>query len=90
MLIAFLFKFNSLPPQIPFFYSKPSGDSQIVDWWLIFLIPIIMNVLYLLNNFIYKKFFLNNEFVYKIIHYFKIIIVVSFVLIYLKILFLIT
>ena len=39
MFISFFFKLNKLPPEIPLFYSKASGDSQIADWWLIFLIP---------------------------------------------------
>jgi len=90
MLIAFFFKLQSLPPQIPLFYSKPVGDSQVADWWFIFLIPLIMNFLYYINGFIYKKFFAENIFIEKVIYHFKIILVISFTLIYLKILFLIT
>jgi len=90
MLIAFFFRLKTLPPQIPLFYSRPVGDAQIADWWLIFLIPVLMNVLYYINNLIYKKFFFENEFAYKIIYYFKIVLIVSFTLIYLRILFLIT
>jgi|SRR3989344_2832952 len=90
MFISFLFKLNKLPPEIPLFYSKASGDSQIADWWLIFLIPALMNFLYYLNSYIYKKFFLGNEFVENIIYYFKLFLISSFTFIFIKILFLVT
>ena len=90
MFISFLFKLNKLPPEIPLLYSKASGDSQIADWWLIFLIPALMNFLYYLNSYIYKKFFLGNEFVENIIYYFKLFLISSFTFIFIKILFLVT
>ena len=90
MFISFLFKLNTFPPEIPLFYSRPSGDPQIADWWLIFSIPLLMNALYYLNTYIYKKFFLGNEFVENITYYFKLFLISSFTLIFIKILFLIT
>lgn len=90
MLISFLFKLNKFPPEIPLFYSRPSGDPQIADWWLIFLLPLLLNALYYLNTYIYKKFFLGNEFVENITYYFKLFLISSFTLIFIKILFLIT
>ena len=90
MLIAFFFRLKTMPPQIPLFYSRPAGDAQIADWWFIFLIPVLMNILYYVNSYVYKKFFQGNLFVEKVIYYFKIILIVSLTLIYLKILFLIS
>jgi len=89
MILAFLFKFRSLPPQIPLFYSKPLGETQLVDWWFIFLLPLLLDCLYLLNFLVYKRFFANNQFVKTFLYYFKLFLIVSFTIIFLKILFLI-
>ncbi len=92
MILVFIFKFNRLPPQIPLFYSLPLGESQLVDTWLIFLLPIIMNIFYFINNYFYKKFFLfseNNLYknIFKITNYF---LIIGFTLIFIKIIFLIS
>lgn len=90
MFLTFLFKSGTLPPQIPLFYSRPQGEFQLTEWWYIFLIPVLMNGLFFLNTFLYAKFFEGNDFVKIFIRYFKIFLIVSFSLIYLKIIFLIT
>jgi len=89
MILAFLFKFNHLPPQIPLFYSKPTGESQLAEWWFIFVLPLILDCLYLLNFLIYKKFFFENQFVNFFIYYFKLFLIIVFTVIFLKIIFLI-
>ncbi|MFH1826908.1 MAG: hypothetical protein ABH812_00535 [bacterium] len=90
MLLSFFFKLSKLPPEIPFFYSKAAGDAQIADWWFIFLLPLLMNLLFYANSYIYKRYFLGNEFVEKIIYYFKLLLITSFTLIFVKIIFLVT
>jgi hypothetical protein len=83
-------RFSSIPPQLPLFYSQPFGEDQLVDWWMIFVLPIIMNLLYFINSFVYKKYFPGNEFVKKIIDYLNIFICISFTLIFIKIILLVT
>ncbi len=90
MLLAFLFKLNQLPPQIPLFYSKATGDAQLADWWFLILIPILLNIFYALNTYVYKKFFLDNIFIKNTIFYLKLFLIISFTIIFLKIIFLIT
>ena len=49
--IAFLFwKFNSLPPQVPLYYSLPWGESQLTQTSLLFLLPTISLVLLLIDH----------------------------------------
>ncbi|MBI4225840.1 hypothetical protein HY612_01885 [Candidatus Roizmanbacteria bacterium] len=90
MIFVLAFKFNSLPPQIPLFYSKSLGEDQLADTWFILILPLFMNLLFFLNNFFYRRFYRNNIFVKKIFHYLNLLIIVSFTLIFAKIIFLIT
>ncbi|OGK17909.1 hypothetical protein A3G67_05025 [Candidatus Roizmanbacteria bacterium RIFCSPLOWO2_12_FULL_40_12] len=90
MLLAVVFKFTSLPPQIPLFYSRPQGELQLGEWWLIFLIPLLMNGLFLLNTFAYHRFFGENEFVKTFFYYIKLFIIIAFTVIFLRIIFLVT
>jgi len=90
MVITFFFKLSKLPPEIPLFYSRAAGDAQIADWWMIFLLPLLMNLLFYANTFVYKRFFLGNEFVEKVIYYFKLLLISAFTLIFVKIIFLVT
>ena len=90
MLGVLLFRFNLLPPQIPLFYSKPPGEDQLADTWNILLLPVLMNFLYVLNNFIYRKYFKQDDMIKKIFYYLNLFIIMSFTLILIKIIFVIT
>ena len=90
MLGVLLFRFNLLPPQIPLFYSKPPGEDQLADTWNILLIPVLMNFLYVLNNIIYRKYFKQDDMIKKIFYYLNLFIIMSFTLILIKIIFVIT
>lgn len=90
MILTFFVRFSSLPPQIPLFYSRSWGEDQLVDSWLIFILPVVMNSFFFINQFVYKKLFLDNVFVKKIIDYLNLFLVITIVLIFLKIIFLVT
>ncbi len=90
MLIAFIIKLNTLPPQIPLFYSLPWGESQLAETWMIFFIPLLMLLFIFLNNFIEKKLFFENDFIKKIFYYLNILIIISFTFIFLKIILLVS
>jgi len=60
---------KTIPPQIPLLYSLPIGEDQLVEWWMIFIIPIIMNGFYLLNSFIYNRFFFQEQFERSLLRY---------------------
>jgi len=49
--VAILFvKFNNLPPQIPLFYSRPWGESQLTPVSSIFILPALSIFIMLINN----------------------------------------
>lgn len=90
MVASLILRFPTLPPQIPLFFSRPIGELQLVDTWMIFLLPVTMDLIYIANNYLYNKFFLNNNLVNKIFNYLNIFLIVGFTLIFIKIVFLVS
>ncbi|MBI3620217.1 hypothetical protein HY214_03700 [Candidatus Roizmanbacteria bacterium] len=85
-----LLAFRSLPPQVPLFYSRPAGEEQLADTWTIILLPLLLHFFYFLNIIIVKRYFSENEFVKKMIHYVNLFLVVIFTVIFVKIIFLVS
>lgn len=90
MIVTFFLRISTLPPQIPLFYSRPWGESQLADAWMIFLIPLFLNLLYILNGYLYKKFFFGNDLVKKIFNYLNMLLIVSFSFIFIRIILLVS
>ena len=90
MVVVFAIKFNTLPPQLPLFFNRPSGESQLIDAWMIFLIPLIMNSLYTLNNYMEKRYFASDELLKVVFRYFNPFLIVTFTLIFIKLIFLVS
>ncbi len=90
MIGMFVFRYPSLPPQIPLFYSKPWGEDQLVENWFILILPLLLTTFYFLNSFIYKKFFLDNLFVQKIFYYLNIFNIITITYIFFQIIILIS
>lgn len=88
--VVFIFKINRLPPQIPLFYSKADGDEQIVDSFMIFLLPFFSSFIVAINHFIFAKYFSENKFVVTVIYYVDLLVILLASFIFLRILFLIT
>jgi len=90
MITSFLLRFSTLPPQIPLFFSKIAGEEQLGDTWMIFILLILANFFYFINNYIVRRFFSQNEFVKTTLKFVNIFIVVSLTLIFVRIIFLIS
>jgi len=90
ILVVFIYKFKQLPPQLPLFYSKISGEDQLADAWMIILLPLLVNFFIIVNNYIYRRFFPENLFVKNLSNYFNLFIALSLSLIFIKIIFLVT
>ncbi|MCX7955747.1 MAG: hypothetical protein N2593_01390 [Patescibacteria group bacterium] len=91
MFLIFFLRLNLFPPQIPLFYTKPEGELQIAESWMIFLIPFLLNLFFFINNYILNNFFLNEELpIRKIFFYLNLFLIIGFFLIFIKIIFLIT
>lgn len=89
MIVVFLLKLNFLPPQIPLFYNL-TGEKQIADTWMIFILPFLLNIFFILNNYLLKKYFLNHQLVKSIFDYLFLFFLIGFTLIFLKIIFLVS
>jgi len=83
----FIYTYKSLPPQIPIFYSKNQGEEQLGDLWMIATLPILMNLLILINTYIYRNYFKENIFVKHLFFVLNIFLISSFTIIFFKILF---
>ena len=90
MLVLFIWKFNSLPVQIPLFYSRAESDDRLTNLYMIFILPVCLCVLFILNQLLLKKFFRDNLFIEKIIYYLDLSLIVLFTFIFIKIIFLVT
>ena len=43
---------NFLPPVVPLFFGKPSGEDQLASYWMLFLIPAVSILINAINLFI--------------------------------------
>ena len=90
MVVTFLLKFKTMPPQIPLFYSQLWGENQLADSLIIFILPIFMNFLFFINQYIFNKFYAENVFIKNIFYYLNLFLIVSFTLIFIKIIFIVS
>lgn len=87
---VYILRMHSIPPQIPLFYSLPTGEDQLVEWWMIFIIPFLMNVLYLLNSFIYRTYFRREDFEKSVLRYVNMTIIVVCTYLFVRIILLVS
>jgi hypothetical protein len=90
MAAIFAWRFQYMPDQIPLLYSRPWGDPQLVEYWYIALLPILMHIFYFFNAFIIKKFFHSEELFQQLFNILNIFVIIAFTGIFLKIIFLVT
>jgi hypothetical protein len=90
MAAAFGISYFRLPPQIPLFYSRPWGEDQLTDLWLIAILPVLMHVFYFTNSFIADRFLARNRFPYQLMRAFNWFLVITITGIFLRIMLLVT
>ncbi|MEI6533546.1 MAG: hypothetical protein WCO06_06970 [Candidatus Roizmanbacteria bacterium] len=81
---VFAFKYSSLPPQIPLFYSLNWGEDQLVDTWIIGCIPLLSHIFFFLNLYTYNRFFFPDTFIKKIMEYSNWAIIITSTLIFIR------
>jgi len=86
----YILRMHSIPPQIPLLYSLPVGEDQLVEWWMIFLIPAIMNVLCFLNILVYRKYFHKEAFERSLLKYHNVTVIGVCTYIFIRIIFLVS
>lgn len=90
MLAITVWRYTSIPDEIPLFYSRPWGDAQLVEYWYILLLPLIMHFFYFLNQWLEKKYAGHNHLISRILIIMTYLDIVVFTSIYIRILILIT
>lgn len=86
----FAWRFGRLPQEIPLFYSRAWGEDQLVDFWLIFILPILMHLFIVLNGYVYQKYFLPDSFIRRIIDTLNWTLLVVFTYVFVRVLLFIT
>jgi len=87
MAAAFGLTYNKLPPQVPIFYSRLWGEQQLADTYYIFLIPLLLNIFFFLNLYLYHQLFFPNELVRTIFYSLNWFFIIVATLFFLKTLF---
>ncbi len=89
MIAATALSYSRLPPQIPLFYTHTWGEEQLADIWFIAIIPLFMHLFFFLNNWIRNRFLAKESFLYKLFNTCNTFLVISFTIVYLKIILLV-
>ena len=55
-IIFLIIKFSDLPQQVPFFYSRPWGESRLASAATLFVLPSLSTVLFLIDSLIAAAF----------------------------------
>lgn len=90
MIIAYFIRSRTMPPQIPLFYSQLWGEGQLADSWLIIILPVFLNLLIFINSYLLKRFYSDNFLIKKIFYYLNLLLIVSFTVIFIKIVLLVS
>lgn len=87
---AYFFLQSQLPPQVPVYYSRPWGEDQLADLWIISIIPIVMHLFIFGNMLTIRLFFKKNEFIIRTFSFANWLYLVLFPIIFIRILFLVS
>lgn len=90
MGLVFFLRYQTLPPQIPLFFSHTPGEDQLGEVWMLFFLPFFMNLFVLLNSFIARRFFPGNAYVGRVLRYLNIVLMAAFTVIFIRIILLVS
>lgn len=90
MLMFFALGYLHLPPQIPLFYSLPNGNDQVVDTWIISVIPVLSLLCIMMNTYMVKKVLKNNAFIAEVSRVANVVMITMSTYIFVKIIVLVT
>ncbi len=74
-----------MPPVVPLWYSLGSTSATLAPWYMIGVIPLLMNVCLITNHFL-TRHYKEHTFVAPTLRVANVVVAVSFTLIFLKIL----
>lgn len=56
-LITLILNFQSLPHEVPLFYSLPWGEKRLADVKLLFILPLLSFIVLVINSLVAKKLY---------------------------------
>lgn len=89
LVVVFAATYLRLPPQVPLWYSRVAGESQVAPWWMIGVLPLLMNVFVLANVWLQRKFFPDHDFMQLLVRIVNSTIIATSVFVFIKILWLV-
>ncbi len=72
-VLSLIIKWQNLPPQVPLFYSKPWGNEQLAAKPLLWSLPVLAVVIWLLDLTLIRTFLKNDEFLSRILAIFGVL-----------------
>lgn len=64
-----LFFYATLPPQIPFFNSRPWGEARLSESVIFLFVPIILVIIFLVNNILSGAIYRKNVLIARILSF---------------------
>src|SRR3989344_1739851 len=61
--------FNRLPPLIPFLNSQPWGVGRLYESWVVFIIPLVLAIVFVINNFLSLVYYRANTLASRILSF---------------------
>ena len=89
MSAVVIFRFRTLPPQVPIFFTALE-EGVVGPIWTLFILPIFSLLSMIVNIFLYKRFFNEDLFIRKVFYYSSVIVIGVSTYIFLKIILLIS
>jgi hypothetical protein len=82
-VLSLIIKWQNLPPQVPLFYSKPWGNEQLATKTLLWFLPTLSVVIWLIDLLLIRTLLKNDEFLSRILAIFGVLsaILISFTLV---------
>lgn len=89
MAVAFALVIRRLPPEIPLFYSSEWGEGRLGHPYLLLLIPLLMNLFFVISRFIHISYFRRDRQMGKIVVIAQLVYIVMSSIAFLRIIFLV-
>lgn len=89
-LIIIIWKWKSLPPDLPLFYSLPRGNSQLGSPLLLLLLPGFSVLVFVINLILSALFYGEEKLIAKMLIITGMVVTILFLITFIKIVFLIS
>ncbi|MBI3955423.1 hypothetical protein HY338_03185 [Candidatus Gottesmanbacteria bacterium] len=89
-LIIIIWKWKSLPPELPLFYSLPRGNLQLGTPFLLLLIPVFSILVFVVNLILSALFYSEEILIAKLLTISGFVVTILFFITFIKIVFIVS